>query len=437
MAENKPRLPLRRAGKALHQVIWLSDECLRCAEDDRFAGAGEGFDETRKLGRGRSRHSQHLPYPRTGGGKDLLRARQGARARRTPAAGRARHADRRRRLRRPGRGRPRSCAARAPSISSSVRRTITACPSCLRRADAAAASSIPNSRPRTSSTISSRRSRADAPARRHRLRHGAGRLRQVLHLLRRALYARRRSLAPGRRKSSPRSRRSPQRACAKSRCSARTSTPITARAPDGRSSVAGASSARGSPRCRASRGCAIRRAIQTTWTMDLIAAHRDLPALMPYLHLPVQSGSDRDPRRDEPQARSRRLSSASSRGCARRAPISRCRRISSSAFRARARPISPRRSLSSARSASPAPFPSNIRRAPARRAPICRIRCPRRCEGRRGSPACRSCSTPSGRRSIAGLVGRTLDVLFEKEGPTSRPDRRQVTLSTSRPGRGA
>src|SRR6202012_3901404 len=26
---------------------------------------------------------------------------------------------------------------------------------------------------------------------------------------------------------------------------------------------------------------------------DLIAAHRDLPTLMPFLHLPVQSGSDR------------------------------------------------------------------------------------------------------------------------------------------------
>ena len=26
---------------------------------------------------------------------------------------------------------------------------------------------------------------------------------------------------------------------------------------------------------------------------SLIAAHRDLPALMPHLHLPVQSGSDR------------------------------------------------------------------------------------------------------------------------------------------------
>ena len=28
-------------------------------------------------------------------------------------------------------------------------------------------------------------------------------------------------------------------------------------------------------------------------TGDLIAAHRDVPALMPYLHLPIQSGSDR------------------------------------------------------------------------------------------------------------------------------------------------
>ncbi|MEI9903850.1 MAG: hypothetical protein WDN06_07560 [Asticcacaulis sp.] len=26
---------------------------------------------------------------------------------------------------------------------------------------------------------------------------------------------------------------------------------------------------------------------------DLIAAHRDLPVVMPYLHLPVQSGSDK------------------------------------------------------------------------------------------------------------------------------------------------
>ena len=35
---------------------------------------------------------------------------------------------------------------------------------------------------------------------------------------------------------------------------------------------------------------------------ELIAAHGDLPALMPYVHLPVQSGSDRMSGGDEPQA---------------------------------------------------------------------------------------------------------------------------------------
>ena len=48
-----------------------------------------------------------------------------------------------------------------------------------------------------------------------------------------------------------------------------------------------------SPTFRASRGCATPPAIRATWTTSLIAAHRDLPALMPQLHLPVQSGSDR------------------------------------------------------------------------------------------------------------------------------------------------
>ena len=35
---------------------------------------------------------------------------------------------------------------------------------------------------------------------------------------------------------------------------------------------------------------------------DLIAAHGDLPQLMPYLHLPVQSGVGPHPEGDEPQA---------------------------------------------------------------------------------------------------------------------------------------
>ena len=97
------------------------------------------------------------------------------------------------------------------------------------RRRAARPSSTPNSRSRTSSSICAAPSRAAiARARRLGVRHRAGRLRQVLHLLRRALYARRRSLAAGRRRSSPRPSGSPTPACARSRCSARTSTPITA-----------------------------------------------------------------------------------------------------------------------------------------------------------------------------------------------------------------
>ena len=45
--------------------------------------------------------------------------------------------------------------------------------------------------------------------------------------------------------------------------------------------------------CRACCGCATPRRTRATWTTTLIAAHRDLPMLMPFLHLPVQSGSDR------------------------------------------------------------------------------------------------------------------------------------------------
>ena len=53
---------------------------------------------------------------------------------------------------------------------------------------------------------------------------------------------------------------------------------------------AAASSRRNS---QASCGCATRPAIRATSTILLIDAHRDLAALMPFVHLPVQSGSDR------------------------------------------------------------------------------------------------------------------------------------------------
>ena len=84
----------------------------------------------------------------------------------------------------------------------------------------------------------------------------------------------------------------PTPACARSRCSARTSTPITARAP----TAAPATLGRLLHRLADIPGIArLRYTTSHPRDMDddLIAAHRDLPALMPYLHLPVQSGSDR------------------------------------------------------------------------------------------------------------------------------------------------
>jgi tRNA-2-methylthio-N6-dimethylallyladenosine synthase len=76
---------------------------------------------------------------------------------------------------------------------------------------------------------------------------------------------------------------------------------------------------------------------------DLIAAHGTEPKLMPYLHLPVQAGSDRVlkamNRKHTPRA-----TCASSSGSGRRGPTSRSRATSSSASPARPRRISPRRS---------------------------------------------------------------------------------------------
>ena len=48
-----------------------------------------------------------------------------------------------------------------------------------------------------------------------------------------------------------------------------------------------------SPKSRGCTGCAIRPRTLRDMTEELILAHRDNPALMPFLHLPVQSGSDK------------------------------------------------------------------------------------------------------------------------------------------------
>ena len=91
---------------------------------------------------------------------------------------------------------------------------------------------------------------------------------------------------------------------------------------------------------RARRASATRPAIPRDMDDDLIAAHGDVPKLMPFLHLPVQSGSDRVLTAMNRRHTRRRLSPHWSSASAARGPTSRCRRISSSAFPARATAIS-------------------------------------------------------------------------------------------------
>ena len=132
----------------------------------------------------------------------------------------------------------------------------------------------------------------DRQARHLRLRHRAGRLRQVLHLLRRALYARRRSFAPGR-ADRRRSRAAGRRRRARGHAD-RAERQRLSRAGRRRRAVDARRNC-----CAGSREvpgiCALRYTTSHPRDMDddLIAAHGDLPALMPYVHLPVQSGSDR------------------------------------------------------------------------------------------------------------------------------------------------
>jgi tRNA-2-methylthio-N6-dimethylallyladenosine synthase len=183
---------------------------------------------------------------------------------------------------------------RAPVVDSwSGRRAITACRNCwrARRATAVRRRHRISGRGQVRLHLPPPKPRRDPRARRFGLRHRAGRLRQVLHLLRGALYARRRSLAAGR-KDRRRGRAARRRRRARDHADRAERQRLSRRrAGRPRWSLGGCCIA--SPKFPASRGCATPPAIPATWTTSLIAAHRDLPALMPHLHLPVQSGSDR------------------------------------------------------------------------------------------------------------------------------------------------
>ena len=110
---------------------------------------------------------------------------------------------------------------------------------------------------------------------------------------------------------------------------------------------------------------------------ELIVAHRDLPALMPYLHLPVQSGSDRileAMNRKHTADEYRRLIDAHPGGAGRTSPS---RPTSSSASPARPMRISTTPCGWWRKSASRARFRSNTARARARPAASGTIRCRR------------------------------------------------------------
>ena len=131
----------------------------------------------------------------------------------------------------------------------------------------------------------------DPRARHLRLRHRAGRLRQVLHLLRGALYARRRSSRPVARIIDD-VKRLADNGVREITLIGQNVNAYHGEGPDGRIWPLGRL-LHVSPKSPASCGCAIRPAIPATSRTRLIEAHRDLPALMPFVHLPVQSGSDR------------------------------------------------------------------------------------------------------------------------------------------------
>ena len=124
-----------------------------------------------------------------------------------------------------------------------------------------------------------------------RLPLGAGRLRQVLHLLRRALYPRRGGLAPGGGRAG-RGESLVARGAREITLLGQNVNAYHGAGPDGAewglARLIGALA-------RIPDLARIRYTTSHPADMDeeLIAAHGEVPKLMPFLHLPVQSGSDR------------------------------------------------------------------------------------------------------------------------------------------------
>ena len=240
------------------------------------------------------------------------------------------------------------------------------------------------------------------------------RLQLKLRLLHRAVDARARGSSRPPASSSPRSSASPPTACARSPCSARTSTPTGATC---------APRARRRSRSSCARVDAVDGIDRIRYTSphpkdmreDVIARHRRARRVCEHLHLPLQAGSSRvlkAMRRTYSRERylERVALSAST------SPTSLSPPTSSWGSRGRRRPTSRRPSRSSRRSATTARSPSSSRpgATPRRRPPR---PVPHEVKVERMERLVRSCS--GGRGAGPRFVGRTLEVLVE--GPPHGP----------------
>ena len=159
------------------------------------------------------------------------------------------------------------------------------------------------------------------------------------------------------------------------------------------------------------------------------------PRVCPYLHLPVQSGSDRILAVDAPRLHARRVPARRSRCCARTCPTWPSRATSSSAIPGRRSGTSRRRSISSRRSASTGSSSSRTRRARARR----RVRARRR--RARATRSCRrlqvlndhAAAGPGARATGAASAAarRSWSTPSTERGPRLRPHAATSGSSTS------
>ncbi len=371
----------------------------------------DGFAETHDDGGRRRRPPQHLPHPREGRREGLFRSRP-----HPPGEGAAARARARRRSSRlpaawPRRRAPRSCAARRTSTSSWGRRAITgwaiSSPAPGRRG---AASSRPAFPRRTSSPALPRRAPTKAVTAFLTVQEGCDKFCTfcVVPYTRGAEFSR--PVA----EVEAEARRLADHGVREVTLLGQNVNAYHGLGPDGRAWTLAELIAR-----LALIGGLERIRYTTSHPRDmgddLIAAHRDQPKLMPYLHLPFQAGADRilaAMNRKHTAADYLAAGRAHPRRPSRYGVVHRYHRRLS---RARRRPISRPRSRWWSGWASPRPTPSSTARVRARRGPAWPIRSPKRSKSSRLHRLQQVLAQQQSAFNSA-CIGRVVPVLFEREG---------------------